>query len=332
MPYRKIYPPEQVPACPSCTSPKVNRFGIRRTSQGSVQVYLCKSCKGHFSDRDIKYTQYPSAVVVKAVSSYNLGNTLEDTKNILIKRHRMKIPLATIHSWIKKYEKTCTFSALRSRFKIDPQEIIKSKKLYHQQVYNFKYHQLKLNLAAKTFPALRKYIRHVFNNCPDALFKQDLRCSSFKSDELDQMISHRKLVTADLKTNNAIKLTELALVLSKRNTDRHELVQDIMIINDSATVAVEVPVYLYPKELMEYGLDSGEPLTGHIDIVQVRWDRIHILDYKPDLRPDVKTISQLFMYSLALSKRTGISIDHFSCAFFNEKRYVEFKPSLVLSR
>jgi hypothetical protein len=60
-----------------------------------------------------------------------------------------------------------------------------------------------------------------------------------------------------------------------------------MLINDSATVAIEQLVYLHPKELTRtrkkfLGLGFQNTLTGHIYILQVRFNKIHILDYKPD--------------------------------------------------
>jgi ATP-dependent exoDNAse (exonuclease V) beta subunit len=99
-----------------------------------------------------------------------------------------------------------------------------------------------------------------------------------------------------------------------------------------ATIAVEVPVYLYPGELTtqdqkKIGVSLQEPLTGHIDILQIRWDNIHILDYKPDARmTDKPAAEQLYLYALALSKRTKIPLTQISCAYFDDTNYYEFAP------
>ncbi len=53
---------------------------------------------------------------------------------------------------------------------------------------------------------------------------------------------------------------------------------------------------------------------------------LYILDYKPDLRANAAIVSQLYMYALALSRRTGIDLWLINCAFFNDKRYYEFAP------
>ena len=96
---------------------------------------------------------------------------------------------------------------------------------------------------------------------------------------------------------------------------------------------MEVPVYIYPNELTKkeqntYGLNLQESLSGHIDILQVRWNKIHILDYKPDAKLyDRPAAEQLFLYALALSKRTKIPLNKFICAYFNDKEYFQLQPS-----
>jgi hypothetical protein len=88
-------------------------------------------------------------------------------------------------------------------------------------------------------------------------------------------------------------MTDLALELAKTKSERHQKVEEFLLTNDSATVAVEVPVYLTESE-------SGfkKPLTGYIDLIQVRSNRIHIINYKPDESQNV--INQLQLYAKCL--------------------------------
>jgi len=75
--------------------------------------------------------------------------------------------------------------------------------------------------------------------------------------------------------------------MTKNNRERHEVVQDFMLANDTTTLACEVPVYLYRREvgrlpfLKDLGLDFEEGITGHIDVIQIRYGYIHLLDFKP---------------------------------------------------
>jgi len=88
----------------------------------------------------------------------------------------------------------------------------------------------------------------------------------------------------------------------------------------------EVPFEL--KDLVKI----GKPLTGHIDILQVRYGLIHVLDFKPDAHKEKrsKVISQLFCYALALSVRTGVWLRNFKCAWFDENNYYEFSPGDIV--
>jgi len=311
--------------CPKCNSTKhIIRSGTRNTQQGPKQQYYCKSCKKYFRDTKLPSQHYPPTIILNAISTYNIGNNIKQTNNIINRRFRTRIPKSTIHSWIKRYSEICTFTAkLRKKYKLDPKKLIKSKKFHHQQVYEFKYHTLKTNIAGKTFPSLRNYMISLPDKCPSKPFQYGPRCSSLKID-----IKPRRTT----KHNNAPMLAELAQTLAITNRERHQKVEDFFLINDTATISTEVPVYLYENELTKqeqtrYGLDLQEPLSGHIDILQQRFEKIHILDYKPNAnRNDKATIDQLFLYSLALSKRINLPLRKIIFAYFDDKNYFQFKP------
>ncbi len=312
-------------ACPTCNRSNFIKYGTRFTNLGKIQIYYCKNCNNRFSTKPLKRSKYPPTIILRSISTYNLGNTLQQTNMIINRKFKTSIPQSTIHSWLQRYQDICTFtSKLRKHYELDPKSLIFSKKFHHQQVYDFKYHTLKLNIAGKKFPQLKAYIQSLPDKCPDKPFQYGPRCSSFRIDVKP---------TKTTKQNNAIKLTELALSLAKTNRERHQKVEDFFLINDSATIAIEIPVYLYPyelnkNELKTYGIEISKPLSGHIDILQVRWNKIHILDYKPDAKlSDKPTAEQLFLYALALSKRTKISLNKFTCAYFDENYYYQFTPS-----
>jgi ATP-dependent exoDNAse (exonuclease V) beta subunit len=126
-------------------------------------------------------------------------------------------------------------------------------------------------------------------------------------------------------------MAELALTLAKTNRERHQVIENFFLANDSTTVAIEVPIYIKPDELTksekkDYGIELDEPLSGHIDIIQQRYTKIHILDYKPEAKKsDRPAAEQLFLYALAFSKRSGIPMRKIMCAYFNENNYYEIK-------
>lgn len=96
-----------------------------------------------------------------------------------------------------------------------------------------------------------------------------------------------------------------------------------MLANDSATIAVEVPVFLYPHEAPDLRLSA--PLTGHIDVLQVRGHKLWILDYKPNARYETKAKFQTYLYARALSARTGIPLSLIHWAYFDDQDYYEVR-------
>jgi len=210
-----------------------------------------------------------------------------------------------------------------------PEKMIFKKTFFHKIPYKFQYHHAKVKLFIKDyFSGLARYLKNIPKKCPDKMFLSDQARGS--------RIKLGFPVKAKRKTNYACRLAGLALAMTKNNRERHEVVQDFMLANDTATLACEVPVYLYLREIGKFGLfeDSGldfeEGVTGHIDLVQIRFGYIHLLDFKPEAAKEKYAMAQLFVYALALSTRTGIWLRNFVCGWFDEKDYFEFRPGDVV--
>ncbi len=244
-----------------------------------------------------------------------MGHTLDMTARTMRRKYKVKIPLSTLRNWIKRYGGELPATKLRKKYDLDPNQTIKTRRLFHPQPYLFRVHTLKLNIKGKQFPELKQYINGMLNNPMDHIFqsKKVLRVS-----ELANTINLPKPNIRSVKDSPASRMTDLALELAKTKSERHNKVEEFFLVNDSATVAVEVPVYLTEKE-------SGykKPLTGHIDLIQVRSNRVHIMDYKPDKSGNV--INQLQLYAKCLKKRTGLQ--NITCAYFDENAYYQFTPN-----
>ncbi len=323
--------------CPECAS-KAVRYGVRRLRYGVSQRYKCTECEKIFTDKKLKHKSYDAKIILHTISTYNLGYTLEQTRKEIAKKFHTKIPESTIHSWIKEYSDVCTFSRIREQaLKLNkPEEVIFSKNLQHKQIYNFQLHKAKLELQVNELPERKfkllknylefvqtdKFPHHIFTVPDEELEK---RASQLKADLLR--------ITKLEKQNLANKLAELGLLLAKTNRERHQSIQNFMLINDSVTIACEVPVYLTNDDI-KYFKDKGftfdfenyrTPITGHIDILQIRNGLIHILDYKPDAEK-VNAVNQLTIYALALASRTKLAVKDFKAAWFDDKSYFEFYP------
>jgi ATP-dependent exoDNAse (exonuclease V) beta subunit len=97
------------------------------------------------------------------------------------------------------------------------------------------------------------------------------------------------------------------------------------------TLSQEDLVHLRDKAGFYVPIESSGMLTGHIDFIQIRHGAIHILDYKPRAISE-KPVAQLMVYALALSRRTGLRLYDFVCAWFDEHHYFEFYPLHVVHK
>jgi transposase-like protein len=295
----------------------VIRYGLRK----DTQQFFCKSCKKTFLPKPIPHTSYPPKIILTAISTYNLGHNLKETNKIINSRFKTHLPKSTLYSWLARYKDICTFFPLRKKYEIDPKDIIYKKKFHHQQVYEFNYHKLKLNILGNQYPSLKSYLTNLPKELDNKLFRDSLRCSDFPF-ELEFPNPRIKRYAA----NNATKIAVFGKELAKTNRERHQAIEDFFLINDSATVAVEIPVFLTPKEARFYKISIPRTLTGHIDILQVRGKKIRIMDYKPDAISDKQAEKQLTLYGIALGRRIETPLSNITCAYFDKNRYYQFSP------
>ncbi len=301
--------------CPACNGKNIIRKGKAATKFGSKQIYLCRDCGRRFADRKLPHKTYGPKVITNAISYYNLGNTLEEAAKLVNRRFKVRISKSSVHQWLKEYRDICTYYETREKALKDyGKDILASKTFEHNGLnYNFKFHKPKLEILCKEngFYGLVKYINGFEKGCPD-FFKEDERCSQFKIDIK---------INKENKYSPACKLSELALKAAGTNKERHSLVEKFMLVNDNATVACEVPVWLWEKNL-----DLG--IAGHIDLLQIKEGLVYVLDFKPeaDKENGQKVASQLYFYASGLSFRTKIPLDKFRCGWFDGSSCYEFNP------
>lgn len=304
--------------CLKCKSPEIIKKGKRETKFGVRQLYYCKKCKKIFVDSKLLFKTYGPKVIVNAISYYNLGNTLEESAKLTNKRFKVKISKSSVSQWLKEFKDICTYYKFRKKiFKEYKKDILVSKTFKHNELsYNFKYHKPKLDFFCgnKKYSPLMKYIEDLNNGLPQFFNDIENRCSQIK---ININIIKKS------QYNNACRLADLALKTCSNNSERHASVENFMLINDSSTIACEVPVWFWEKNL-----DIG--ISGHIDILQIRHNKIFILDFKPEALKEnmYKVASQLFWYALGLSFRTSIPLSNFVCAWFDDSVYCEFSPLL----
>ena len=301
-------PSKDSPKCPFCSYPTI-RWGTRPNKHRTIQKYRCKNCKKHFTNQPNlqKHKTYPISIILNAVSNLNLGYSLKQTANYF-KKHNLK--KSTLSCWYNQLKTALPYHRIRNQIRMyyKPADIIKKRTfIHHNHPFRYQYHKPKVDLFLKQYPALRHYLENIETILPKGIFTN--------SERISHMAKVRKqIVRLKIKENYATTLANIALQLTEDNKERHQIVEDLMLRNDTATLAVEIPVYL-------------DSLTGHMDILQIRFNKLHILDFKPENINKKEAIAQLSLYANALSRITNIPLTHVRCAFFNNENYFEFCPN-----
>jgi len=335
--------------CPYCNSNNTIKKGRRKRKFKEIQQFQCKSCNKFFSPEHQSSKTYPMKIIANAISSYNLGYNLKEVSTIIESRNKIKLPLSTISSWLSKYKEICTFARLRKQaIKLyKPKNIIFKKPLKHQQVYLFQIHKAKLEILFKEeenkkFMTIKEYLLKIpTENFPHHIFSKELLTERGIESNIDssteQRISQLKLETLPAikleKQNQANQLAQIALKTANDNKQRHHSIQNFMLINDSTTIATEIPIYLTNDDIEYFKARNFSinlqnyrtPIIGHIDLLQIRNGFINILDYKPNANK-TEAVQQLTLYALALASRTKLALKYFKCAWFDENSYYEFFP------
>jgi len=276
-------------------------------------------------------TKYAPHLVSRALMLYYQGHSQETVSLRLKAKHRVTIPRRTIGKWITKYKAICTFHEQRNKAltHFSPSQLTTTYALEHRQVYIFKQHNAKLTtllptLAPTTAHRLTSYLKTIMKpEYPHSLFRTQTTQEAVQPSEQPNRSSQLTFETLPFvtatKQNTANDLATLGLFLAKKTTQRHPMIEEFMLSCDARTIAIEVPVYLQMEEI-RYFQDIGfylpiaataAPITGHIDLLQIRNGLLHILDYKPDAKK-IHPVNQLLLYALALASRTRLPLKTFA--------------------
>jgi hypothetical protein len=242
-------PNPAIPRCPNCRAKAVIKKGLRVTRHEARQRWGCTRCGHTFTNLVTKHSPYPVKVIMEAIGRYNLGYSARDTVRYLKSRFHIAVPEKTFRLWYTAHKPICTYHTIREPIKrrIEPAGLIEKHYLQHRQVYLYTLHHGKLELLF-SYPYHRVYepMRGYLSSVTHQTFPHDL----FTPDSPVRSSTYPVRLSADVtrKENYATKLAALALQIAPNNKKRHETLQRFMLLNDSATIAVEVPIYLQGRE------------------------------------------------------------------------------------
>lgn len=217
--------------CKHCGSEKIVKRGLRKSLRLDNQIYVCRDCGRRFSQ---KQGRYDDALILFAASTYNSGKSLCKTVALIRDKFKINVNPATVSRWTRKFGKS--YLRLRGNLlsKHKGVEPIVHKQFIHSGlIYRFSLHNLKL----------REFCRHKdlahylisLDEWIDRYFTSGSRCSQM------QTVEHVEVVP---KKNIACNAVGNVLGACKDLRERHAIVQQYLLHNDSSTVAVEVPVWM----------------------------------------------------------------------------------------
>ena len=256
--------------CPYCGGRDVIKSGKRYNLAGALQLYRCSACSRKFSRRPAGHTTYPLHAIIETLSLYDRGYTLEESARRAGKRHRVSITKQLAASWKSRYASFFPYFRLRDTVAAahPPHTLVLSARLHHGQVYEFSYHPGKTEhllrggssasrspfrpqqpqyAPAASFEALRHFLESVPTDTPHDLF----RAQAKRASQTRQRFSLADVAIIERK-NAAVEMAGFVIPTVSRNTKRHETIQEFMLVNDSVTVAVEVPVYLTEADVRHF--------------------------------------------------------------------------------
>jgi hypothetical protein len=312
----------------------VIKKGTRNTRHEARQRWGCNACGHTFTNLVTKHSSYPVKVIMEAICRYNLGYSARNTVRYLTRRFHITVPEKTFRLWYTAHKPICTYHTIRSAIahRFEPEGLLEKHYLQHRQVHLYTIHHGNLAHLC-SFPYHRAYepIRdYLVTGVLGPKFPHEL----FTREDRERSSQYPVILQAEVtrRDNYATGLAGLALRIAPSNKKRHETLQRFMLLNDSATIAVEIPIYLTPDDFTYFQSRGftfpfgNHPITGHIDFLQLRSGFLHILDYKPDAAKEKHAVTQLTIYALALSRRTGLPVKAFKCTWFDDQDYFEFYP------
>ncbi|MDG6224054.1 MAG: hypothetical protein QCI82_00910 [Candidatus Thermoplasmatota archaeon] len=288
--------------CPYCGSEQIISKGYRKTKSGSKPIFMCRRCQKRFVESPS--STYPKHIIIQALNAHTMGTTTAEIARDLRSRYRSYPSRSTIQRWVANYSGICPMARHREKLRnIDP--LIRTRDFVHRGMsYRFSLNMYKVGSLKEE--GLKRYLLEYQDR---DLFEEGNRCSD-PSIEVQASVRRTR--------NLACSVAQFCFSAARTGPERHPIVENFMLINDLATLATEVPVYFFDKRI--------GTVTGHIDILQVRNGKVHIMDLKPGAASEHPE-GQLLLYSQGLSFRTGVPLSDMVCSWFDDKDCFSFDPS-----
>lgn len=131
------------------------------------------------------------------------------------------------------------------------------------------------------------------------------------------------IIRENFTENKIVKITnDLFRIFHDSGIEKklgHERILANLIKEDKNSIASEVPVWH----------DTPEPITGHIDLIRIEDDFLHIVDYKPE-GSFMRSIPQVAYYGYLMKR--NLNVKNVLCSSFNKDSIWTYEPYELLER
>ncbi len=298
---------------------------VDEMTQAVSREFDCTVDEVSIQELSANSSNYSSSEVIQCLSvdSRQIERFRDIIKSVLWKRYCRGLKPRTIVEIMTTTQNTVVMPFRLSQYGLFVPYIVKKRRnirvhsFPHEPFYRYR---LCTNKTDTLPPQLKEYLYVIFENCPNHLYKANGFRASQQTFKVETQLHHAQ-------DHELIELVQRSQIFTKFRS-RHENVEKYCLSNDPKSLACEIPVWVELTELRDYRdvFHTEAPLTGHIDLLRYEDQHIAVWDYKPNAAREVTAITQVFLYSFMLSVRTGISLNHFICGYFDENDLYVFNP------
>ena len=236
-------------------------------------------------------------------------------------------------------------SPQKNKIALEDSSTIIEKIFYHQGIkYPFRWacynHPINKNKENKCSKALWMYLHNIsIGNYDIKLFnnRSIKRISQFRLNylkrgmvpKIGKKLINEGVIQEKKREDKTVYITKQIYENFEKNIPEmkvgHNEILSVILKKDKESIATEIPIW---------SRMTPEPITGHIDLLRIHDNKIHVSDFKPEGN-FMRSIPQVAYYGLLLKQNFkrlfGINIG-ILCSSFNKNSIWFYEPEQILTR
>lgn len=132
---------KKVGYCPYCQGKNFVKCGKRSKKHEFIQIHFCKKCQKKFTTGVTKHKTFPLRLILDSMTLYNRLNTFEESAHQVSEKYGLNVSFQNISNWVSDFKEYLPFLRIREfvEKKYAKKDILVESKMFHGQVYDFKW-------------------------------------------------------------------------------------------------------------------------------------------------------------------------------------------------